>query len=641
MQLLHSCQPGVEGLPVSILTCIRGSEDGRVLLWSRSNGYQRPAKSYDGFVRGANLGLMQGAEIQRVLHQNQRLHDDFEGAVGHLAFSADGKRLLASSGDRTVSVFDMAGNRNRLVHLSGHAGRIDMAALSADGATLLTLDRERAGRIWRAAADPAMLLFGGDGSVVDAVLPAGMSPPVALVKHPEAGCDGLWRAWRFQSNEPLGVQTKPEGVPTSPSGIGTLSLDGSTLLSGFPEGGTLGRLDVSTGQVTTFVLPAGLPGVTCAYANARSGEMLLVNDEGRGSIVPLPPRAASANALPAASAAFTRAAQVSPGSLSWLLSPQGKPAPEAVQKNFDTERVTFSRGGARLLIWRRDGSVALLDATDGREIRRFTRPPERPASAVPNADGQDFAFSDDGALIIGITSTGVRLWQANDGSLVREVVTGAPSAAWMGGVQQRRLISVEKDGRVLIHDAEGRAPPTALGETFQGRVAVVLSADGRRLLVEGEGGACPSLWDIPGGRKLAVFDMPAGCAFRFKFSPDGRALVSAVSQPQGLAVWEAERGALLVRHDGCLPAGIEMFDGDPSDVMANGFSDDGRFVYAGTLGGALCVWDHPGAGEALIANAKAQLSRGFSKAEQRNFPVEAAAAAAASFASRAASLDRR
>ena len=618
-----------------------GSEDGRVLLWSRSNGYRRPVKSFDGFVRGANLALMQGAEIERVLQQNQRLHDDFEGAVGHLAFSADGKRLLASSGDRSVSVFGMAGDRKRLVHLSGHTGRIDLAALSADGATLVTLDRERTGRIWRATADPTMLLFGGDGTAIDAVLPAGISPPVALVKHPETGCGGLWRAWRFQTNEPLGVQTKPEGVPTSPSGIGTLSLDGSTLLSGFPEGGALGRIDVATGQVTKFALPAGQPRVNCAYANPRAGEMLLVNEEGRGSIVPLPPLAASVNAPPAVSAAFAHAAQVSPGSLSWLLSLQGKPAPEAVEKSFDSERVSFSRGGARLLIWRRDGSVALLDANGGREIRRFTRPPERPAGAAPDADGRDFAFSDDGALITGITATGLRLWKADDGSLVRQLVTGAPSAAWMGGVQQRRLISAEKDGRVLIHDAEGRGPPAVLGETFQGSVAVAVSPDGRRLLVEGEGDVCPSLWDIPGRRKLAVFAMPAGCAFRFKFSPDGRALVSAVSQPQGLAVWEAEGGALLVRHGGCLPAGVEMFDGDPSDVMTNGFSDDGRYVYAGTLGGALCVWVHPGAGDALIANARAQLSRGFSKAEQRNFPVEAAASAAAAATSQAANAGRR
>lgn len=616
-----------------------GSEDGRVLLWSRRNGYRQPVKSFDGFIRGDNQALMQGPEIVRVLQRNRRLHGDFEGAVGHLAFSADGKRLLASSGDRSVSVFDMTGDRDRLVRLAGHTGRIDWAALSADGATLATLDRGRTGRVWRTAADPKMLLFGGDGTVIDAVLPAGMSPPVALVKHSEVGCGGLWRAWRFQTNEPLGVQTKPEGVPTSPSGIGTLSLDGSTLLSGFPEGGALARVNVATGQVTKFALPAGRPGVSCAYANARTGEMLLVNEEGGGSIVPLPPLAASAP--PAGIAAIAHAALVSRGSLSWLLLPPGKPAPEALERIYDSERVSVSRGGTRLLISRRDGSVALLDTTGGREIRRFTRPPDRPGSAAPDADGQDFAFSDDGAFITGITATGVRWWKADDGSLVRELVTGAPSAAWMGGVQQRRLISAEKDGRVLIHDAEGRDPPFILGETFQGRLAVAVSPDGRRLLLEGDGDVCPSLWDIPGRRKLAVFAMPAGCAYRFKYSPDGRALVSAVSQPQGLAVWESEGGALLVRHGGCLPAGAEMFDGDPSDVMSNGFSDDGRYVYAGTLGGALCIWDHPGAGDALIANAKAQLSRGFSKAELRNFPVEAAAAATPSAASRAASPDRR
>lgn len=99
------------------------------------------------------------------------------------------------------------------------------------------------------------------------------------------------------------------------------------------------------------------------------------------------------------------------------------------------------------------------------------------------------------------------------------------------------------------------------------------------------------------------------------FSPDGTTLLTTVWQPQGLALWDARGGTQLVRHGRCIVGDDQMGDGDPADVLTAGFSEDGTHVFVGTLGGDVCIWPNPGAGRALILDARRTLSRGLSTRE--------------------------
>jgi hypothetical protein len=75
----------------------------------------------------------------------------------------------------------------------------------------------------------------------------------------------------------------------------------------------------------------------------------------------------------------------------------------------------------------------------------------------------------------------------------------------------------------------------------------------------------------------------------------------------------------LVRRGPCLPEGIEMYDGDPSQITDQRFSDDDEYIVAGALRGATCFWRNPGVGQKLISRAKGIVPRELTDAERKEF----------------------
>jgi len=306
---------------------------------------------------------------------------------------------------------------------------------------------------------------------------------------------------------------------------------------------------------------------------------------------------------------------VSAGNLWWLLSGKGSKKLSAISQSLDLARADVNRDGSRVLVRQSDGAVALYDAADASVVRTFARP----------QDASDVKFSDDGRSVVGATVDAVRIWSATDGSLARElkVSGGEPTFVALGGIDERWLAVTGADRAVRIFGAEGNAPAAVLGETFAEPVGVAISADGRRAIVEATESSCrdvqPSLWDLTRNRRIGRLSGAEGCAYDLKFSRDGSEIVGALSEPYRIGVWESEGGAQLTTRGPCLPTDAEMGDGDPAQVMKNGFSDDNAYVYAGTLYGAICVWRNPGAGQALIARARAMIPREFTTAERSEF----------------------
>ncbi|WP_129468791.1 MULTISPECIES: hypothetical protein [Mesorhizobium] len=172
-------------------------------------------------------------------------------------------------------------------------------------------------------------------------------------------------------------------------------------------------------------------------------------------------------------------------------------------------------------------------------------------------------------------------------------------------------------------DSRGRL----LGKSFSEPVDVRISPDGRRALVEAAQATCrivPELWNLVDGTRITMLPADGRCAFRFRFSSDGNSVIGAVTQPDGIALWESQGGSELARYHDYFPEGVDtfdMFDTDVTNVMANGFSDDLKYVFAGTELGAVCVWPNPGAGPALINYAGTIVPRSFTQGERATFPV--------------------
>jgi WD40 repeat protein len=186
---------------------------------------------------------------------------------------------------------------------------------------------------------------------------------------------------------------------------------------------------------------------------------------------------------------------------------------------------TLAFGGSRTLAWATNsGKVVVRDFANNRvsTLRLGSRP-------------RDLALSTDGKLLAAAAENGTSLWDVGTGKRLALPVRGE----WVNGVAFDReaniLASAIVDGGVVLWDVRhNRRMGAALGTGSDRADSVAFSADGRTLAAGTDHGITGLghlyLWDVPSGQQLGLpladRSSSGWPVDTLAFSPDGRMLVA-------------------------------------------------------------------------------------------------------------------
>jgi WD40 repeat protein len=128
-------------------------------------------------------------------------------SVASTTWSPDGQRIVSSSWDKTVRIWDAKSGQS-LMELKGHTDPIRSAAWSPDGQKIVSASEDKTLRIWDATSGQSLHELKGH---TGGVLSASWSPDGQRIIS--ANWDNTLRIWNILKNENAVVQlTEREGV---------------------------------------------------------------------------------------------------------------------------------------------------------------------------------------------------------------------------------------------------------------------------------------------------------------------------------------------------------------------------------------------------------------------------------------------
>lgn len=510
---------------------------------------------------------------------------DFGAAVTGAAWSPDGARLAACSGDGRLRVWeagDLAREPSVVLDVPGEWPRT--VVWSPDGALLVCATRDARLTSWDAASwrwsatvrhgaredggghgalafspDGRRLVSGGGDGVLRLWDPAALTPAGTLEGAPgmvwsaawspdgtrlaAAGEDGVVRVWPLEGGGgpvPLGAahQHRVNALCWSP--------DGALLASGSMDR-TLVLRDAATGAAVRAF--ESMDGINC-LAFSPDGRRLAAGDQHRNVRV--------------WNLRSGGAAVDGPGTL-WLTGHR-----EALYA------VSWAPDGRRLATASRDRALAVWD----------TGAPPSVLGGHTDSVWQT-AWSPDGALLASSSEDGtVRLWRAPDFGPPEVLAAGqCGDLAW--SPDGTRLAVGRRDGTAALWPRDGGPPAVELRGHDDEVSAVCWSPDGTRLATAARDGLV-WVWDAAGGAPLHVLRGHGDWVTGAGWSPDGTRLATCGTD-RTVRVWDAATGARLA-----------VLEGHGDQVWKVAWSPDGRRLATGSRDRTLRLWDPAGAAEPVV-----------------------------------------
>jgi RNA polymerase sigma factor (sigma-70 family) len=251
-----------------------------------------------------------------------------------------------------------------------------------------------------------------------------------------------------------------------------------------------------------------------------------------------------------------------------------------------TVSLAFAPGGRELALSRADGSVEVWETKSKKRLHKLlgaSIPTSNHILLLAQGPGRaDLAFSPDGKrLAVGAFGSGVRVFDSATGKEIGAGTLGHPAPV--------RSFGLSADGKTLTTHARGdcvRSWDVATGKPVHkvaipgGAVTATLSADGTKLAAVTAGKVV--LYDTATARPKGSLANSEFAAASLTFSPDGKTLAARGIQNRAVRLWDAMTGKELPSPEGEPKTGAETdigLDG-ASPVRYAGviLSPDGRYL---------------------------------------------------------------
>jgi WD40 repeat protein len=490
------------------------------------------------------------------------------GPVYVASFSADGKRIVTASGDKTARVWDAA-TGHLTATLAGHSGPVNDAAFSSDGNDVVTASDDGTARVWNAANGNLLSTLAGPGVEVRQAV---FSADGKRILTASAGHEA--RVWNAETGLLLATLSGHTGVvhhaAFSPDGtrIVTASQDSTARVWDAETGKQLATLTGHARVVYDAAFsPDGNRIVTASWDqtarvwDAKTGHLLATLTGHTGALYDA---AFSPDGKRIVTASADHTAQV------WDAE-TGHPLTTLIGHTGPVNDAAFSPDGKRIITASEDATARVWDADSGILLATLNA-----GSGVVN----DAAFSPNGDRIVTAGNDGTaRVWDADIGHPLA-ILSGYGSRIFDASFSPdgKLIVSAGEDTKAHIWDAEsGKLLTTMAGHTLM-IYAVSFSPDGTHI-VTASADKTARVWDSQTGRLLATMTGHSGRVNYVAFSPDGKRIVS-VSDDGTARVWDAASGQLQA-----------TLTGHKGPVNQASFSPDGKRIATAGADNTARIWD--------------------------------------------------
>jgi WD40 repeat protein len=519
---------------------------------------------------------LQGINLQRVnLADSEITKSVFTqtfGSIHSVAFSPDGKLLVAGDTDGQIRVWQVADGKE-ILSFQAHTSWIYSVVFSPDGITFASASRDKTISLWNVITGECLKTLQGETSSVRSIA---FSPDGQIIAS--ATFEKYIGLWDINTGECLiKLHYKDHWVRKV-----VFSPDGQTLASGGSDE-TVCLWDVKTGEClkifqghTQSVRAVIFSPDGKIIVSASGDRTIRLWDVANGQCLGI----IQGHTDAIESLALSGDGQIASASQDKTIKLWDINTKECLKTlkghTYPVESIAFSPNGNILASGSHDQTVRLWDVQDGKSLKIFQGYSSWVVSLAfsPNVGTQDFL-----PILASANNHSVSLWDFTTGECVNNF-QGHSSYLWSVCFhpQGNIIASGSQDSTVRLWDVKtGICLKILRGHSYIVR-SVCFSPDGEILASCGSDNTI-KLWNVSEGKCLHTLNKHTKTIRSIAFSPDGKIIASG-SYDRTIILWDANTGEQ-----------IKVLRGSRNEVYTVAFSPNGNILASGNVDQTIQLWD--------------------------------------------------